>query len=50
MLEENCWKKASEVVVTWIEPRDCHVRSASYNCSATAKVDRYQGCRFASVN
>ena len=47
MLVENCWKKASEVSVTWIEPMDLQVRSASYNCSATANVDRYQGCIFA---
>jgi len=33
---ENCLKKASEVCHL-IEPTDCHVRSPSYNCSATAK-------------
>jgi hypothetical protein len=47
MVAENCWKKASEVGVTWIEPTEFHVRSASYNSSATANVDRYQGCKFA---
>ena len=46
MLVENCWKKASDVSVTCIELTDFHVRSASYSCSAAAKVAIYQGYSF----
>jgi len=38
------------MLVTSIEPVEFHVRSASYNCSATAKVDRYQGYTAASAD
>ena len=46
----NWLKKSSEVLVTRIKPTNSHVRSASYNCSATARVDRYQGYRVTSAD
>ncbi len=38
------------MLVTSIEPVAPHVKSASYSCSATAKVERYQGYTAASVD
>lgn len=44
--DENCWKKANEVGVMVIDPWLDQTVRASYSCSATAKVDRYQGYRY----
>lgn len=37
------WKKLKETEVIVKEPIRFHVYIASYNCSAAAKVHRYQG-------
>lgn len=38
--EKNGW----EMAVTVMDPWRFHTISESYNCSATARVERYQGC------
>jgi hypothetical protein len=40
---ENSWKKGREMEVTLREPCLDQVFNARYNCSAAAKVARYQG-------
>lgn len=44
IVESNWAKKGLEREVTSREPKAAHVCRERYNCSAAAKVVRYQGC------